>query len=390
VWQFNIFAQPFAKTRDDRLSVGYIPVTAPELLDKLSGERTMARRVFKALAANLCLSVWAANLANAQGVAEMGAVYGMPKAHPSSSVSGAVNRVYGAAAGALGSATDTSAPPPDSSDGAPLTPAANFQRYGKQANDAYVQAQKAEQAGKITEAQRYYYQALSIRQNLWGVGDPGSLAILLKLGDINVKRKNYDYAETCYKQYLGGLAKASGPGTYESAVALNKLAQLYALKEQYDEAANTLRNILALDERKFGVDSNEYMAGRVNLVDTLMKAKEFPEGEDLSKEGMTALSKKNDEHSQAYLHLLNTYAICARGLHHDDAAKQAEDKVAALKQELGTTTPAPSAAPDTQPKADDKTAPSDANAPGADSKAAPSTTPEPASKDLAPTKTDSK
>jgi len=324
----------------------------------------MGRRVFKALAANLCLTVWATNMANAQGVSEMGAVYAMPKAHPSSSVSGAVNRMYGVAADAAGAAPDSSLPAGTATGGA--YSAGQYQNYAKRANDLYIQAQNAEKNGKIDEAQKYYYQALSLRQNIWGVGDPGSLTILLKLGDINVKQKHYDYAETCFKQYLGGLAKASGPGSYESAFALSKLAQLYQLKEQYDEAANMLRNILALQERKFGVDSNEYCVTRMNLIDALIKDKEFAEGEDLSKEGMAALSKKNQEHTQDFLHVLSCHAICARGLHHDEDAKLADDKVAALKQELGATAEQSTPAPETPAKAEDKSAPSAANAPGAD------------------------
>jgi len=329
----------------------------------------MGRRVFKALAANLCLSVWATNLAYAQGISEMGAVYGAaPKAHPAG-VSGAVNRLYGVAADAVGGDTPDANLPPVTTSGGSFTAGA-YQKYAKQANEAYIKAQSAEKAGKINDAQRFYYQALSLRQNIWGVGDPGSLTILLKLGDINVKEKHFDYAETCYKQYMGGLAKASGPGSYESAFALSKLAQLYVLKEQYDEAANMLRNILALQERKFGPDSNEYCVTRMNLIDALIKDKEFVEGEDLSKEGMAALGKKNNEHSQDYLHLLSCYAICARGLHHDDQAKQAEDKVAALKQELGVTPGQSAPGPDAQSKTDDKTAPSAANAPGASDKTA--------------------
>jgi hypothetical protein len=278
--------------------------------------------------------------------------------------------MYGAAADAAGATTDTGAgAPADTPNGAP-NPATQYSRYAKQANDLYVQAMTAEKAGKINDAQKLYYQALSIRQNMWGVSDPGSLSILLKLGDINVKEKHFDYAETCYKQYLGGLAKQAGPGAYESVACLGKLANLYALKQQYDEAASMLRNILALQERKFGEDSNEYRQTRINLVDALVQSKEFLEGRDVSKDGLSAEKKRNNEHSQDYLHLLTGYATCERGLHHDEEAKQAEDKVAVLKQELGTPTDNAAQATDSKGKSDDKASPTAKQADKADAKAA--------------------
>jgi tetratricopeptide (TPR) repeat protein len=313
----------------------------------------MGRRVFKAFAANLCLSAWATTLANAQGVSEMGAVYAMPKAHPSAGVSGAVNRMYGVAADAAGAAVDGGGLPAGSTNGGAYTPT-TYQKYAKQSDDLYIQAMASERAGKINDAQKFYYQALGLRQRVWGVGDPGALTILLKLGDINVKEKHYDYAETCYKQYLGGLAKQAGPGAYESAFALNKLAQLYVLKQQYDEAASMLRNILALQERKFGPDSKEYFTARMNLIDALIQDKEFVEGRDVSKEALAAETHKNNEHSQDYLHALSCYAICERGLHHDDEAKKAEDKVAVLRQELGTPSENAPPASDAKAKTDDK------------------------------------
>jgi tetratricopeptide (TPR) repeat protein len=298
----------------------------------------MGRSVFNCFAASLCLSVCVVTSANAQGISEMGSVYAMPKGAPSSSYAGAVNRVYGLAADSTRAATDDTSLPAGSTNAGGYTAAA-YQKYVKLANDAYNKGQIAEKAGKINDAQHFYYQALSIRQNLWGVGDRGALTILLKLGDINAKKKNLAYAEQCYKQYLGGLAKATGPGSYESAFALSKLAQLYSQKEQYDEAANMLRQILALQERKFGSDSKECRVTRMNLVDALIKDKEFLEARDILHDQIAAESSKNNQHNQDYLHLLTCYATCQRGLNREEEAKETDAKIAALQKELDLAQP---------------------------------------------------
>jgi tetratricopeptide (TPR) repeat protein len=253
-----------------------------------------------------------------------------------------VNRLYGSAAGAM---TTPSSNPALNVRGADsdlyLSPEesakrtrAYYQDATKRFNDAYEKAAAAEKDGKLDDAQKFYYQALTTRERAWGETDPGVMTILLKLGELNIQQNHLDYAESCYKQYLKASSKNHGPGSQDEIPALKKLAEICHLHKQFDDESSYLRRVVDLQERNLGADSPEFRASRMSLIDASVKSADYQGAEELVKQAMKDVEPKGDKSSsETYINLLEAHAACLNGLNRSDDAKLIEVQVQALKQE---------------------------------------------------------
>jgi len=287
------------------------------------------------------LCFFAARVAFAQGISEMGSVYAMPKGSPTSSFSGAVNRLYGSPAGVMSAPSPSPAVNVRGADSdLNLSPEevakrtrAFYEDATKRFNDLYEKAAAAEKDGKFDDAQKFYYQALTTRERAWGETDSGVMTILLKLGELNIQQNHLDYAQSCYKQYLKASSKNHGPGSLEEIPALKKLAEICHLNKHFDDESSYLRRVVELQERSLGEENPEFRATRMSLIDASVKSADYQGAEELMGQAMKDVETQGDAPpSEIYIQLLEAHAACLNGLNRSDDAKLVEEKVQALKQ----------------------------------------------------------
>jgi len=209
--------------------------------------------------------------------------------------------------------------------------------YGKQANAYYALAQKREKAGKIDEAQRFYFKALAIRERIWGSSDPATAAVVFKIADIHLKKGNLEAADACFKHELSLISKHNGPGSYEMVVPLKKLAAIAMKQKRFDDAYDYCCRIVPLEARKSGEESSETVAARLNLIDAAIAVHDWQEAEKNLKESEKIALSKNDDHSKDYLRICQDYATVLKELNRPSEADSYASKATALRSEIGST-----------------------------------------------------
>ncbi len=278
----------------------------------------------------------------------------MPKGNPSAGLSGSVDRLFGSAAGTVDS-TSGKAPPANTFNDLNLSPeeaAASRQKQFKlssqQLKDFSAKASTFEKSGNLVQALKYYYQAYLIRAQFWGSADQVGLDLLLKIGDLNAKRNEKDYAEVCYKKYLASVAKAHGPGSFESVPALKHLAQLYLDNKRFSDAASYWRRVLALQERHLGENNLESIASRSKLIEADIKGNDYQGAAELLPQALAAEAAKHSDQTETYCHLLEQQLTCLNSLNRSAEAAQVDEKYQALKERLDAAKASASKSPETQ------------------------------------------
>jgi len=170
----------------------------------------------------------------------------------------------------------------------------------EQSNKFYNLAVKSEKAGKFDEAKLFYYKAAITRTHIWGDSDPSVAAIILKIGDIEIKQKHPDEARIWFKRGLTALSKHYGSGDYELVPALSQLAKLEANEKKHEAASSYYEHILRLQERKFGEENAACVPTRISLIREYLGANDAAEADKIAQKAIAIETKTRGVASEDY------------------------------------------------------------------------------------------
>ena len=188
-------------------------------------------------------------------------------------------------------------------------------------DDCFKNAQDLESQGKFKEAENYYNMVVSGIEKEKSKNLPALFKAYNGLGNDDFKLKDMQGAEINYREALSAAAKLYGPGNIELSKPLTVLARVCYQEKKYLDAANHLKQALALVERKSGVENPDAVSIREKLAETYERSGSYKESEVLLKQSL-ALREKNGDHSSAQLlALLNCYSDV---LHKTDRVGEAE------------------------------------------------------------------
>lgn len=306
----------------------------------------------------LCISP-----ASAQGMAEMGAAYGMSAttaagaSHGAAAHRGAVGGLFNSSAGALnaihsgnGSASSSSGTKEETSDQPkvdPVTgetimpdPRVTVKNAGKKSNDFFKLAQQKEKAGKLDEAVTNYYKSLSIRAKIWGDKDPAVLQMYGLVANILIRQHKGAQAETFMRRKLQQELKVYGFGSYDLMPTLEGLGDALQAQGKCTDAANYYKQVVTMRQRKLGDDNKQTVLAAYKLAQAYAGAERdyWPDAEDLLKKNITIVEKVPED-APELAKLLEAYSSLMRKENKTDEA----DKLSMRAQQVRATFAPPQA-----------------------------------------------
>lgn len=293
----------------------------------------------------------------AQGVSEMGGVYAIPKGGPFG-LNKAVNGLFGGATGAINRAVNGGGGGQRSGVvGGSIAPATRMSpgqiaAYTSQAQHAYAAGLAAQKAGKSAEAIKQFGIALSVREGVWGLGDPNIAEIARRQATLLSAAGKKNEAEAAWRKVLASDQRHYGAGAPELAKTLSTLGSLADDRGDAREALNCYKQLFGIQSRH-APDSPDARAARLKVASLSMATGDFTTAESLLKEGM-ASQESSAQPDKAYeAQLYDAYAALLRQTNRATDAVAFETKAAALHAPPAAE-PAPPAASD---KPDAKTSP---------------------------------
>jgi tetratricopeptide (TPR) repeat protein len=239
-------------------------------------KRRLSRELLAALpAAVVLLLPYLSPLVYAQGIAETGALYAMPKG-----ISDA-HSLAGPLTGAYSRHKSVTAAPAKVEADEDEDPQAAVKSAGRQSIKIWLEARRLEKEGHIAQAEALYRQALAIRRPIWGDQDPAVPQLLRVIGMSEEKQGALAQAEQLYRQELSVTAKKYGPGSWELCEPLTNLARVLGAQKNYKEAGSSLKTVLELTRRKFGDGDPRTARASARLADALTAAGQTSEARQL-------------------------------------------------------------------------------------------------------------
>jgi len=246
----------------------------------------------------------------------------------------------------------------------------------KQAEVLYQAGLKFEKAGDFKNAQISYYKALMLRQKVYGKGDTGIYILTNRLGDVGLKRKDWEYADKCFKELMNAQNKYHGPGDFATIPILLKLAQVEEGKRQLPAQINYLDRALSLQERKSGPNAPECLPIRLTLLAATINDGDWHDADERFQKAIDIENGKGSTKTREYLQLLKDGSKIKKALNKPSEAAEFDQKATELEAQLPPPSP-----PKTQAAEPPKSGAPAASAPPANSSVA-STSDKPA--DVAP------
>ncbi len=187
--------------------------------------------------------------------------------------------------------------------------------------DCFKNAQDLEAQGKFKEAETFYSMVVVGIEKEKKKNLPALFKAYNGMGNVDLRIQDLQGAELNYREALSAAAKLFGPGNFELARPLTTLARVCYQEKKYLEAANHLKQALALVERKSGLEDAEAVAIREKLAETYERCGNYKESEVLLKQSLALRDKNGDHSSPQLLALLNCYSDL---LHKTDRIAEAE------------------------------------------------------------------
>ncbi len=305
------------------------------------------------LVLGFCVSVNAIAV-RAQGISEMGAVYGHSAglantmANPTNSAG--LTRAYGSALNSIsGAGTQggvSTKPLGINSDGEYDASLAAKQAVAY-SNKLYLQAQQKQKAGKLTEAEQLYRQAVMYRERVWGTSDPSVVKIYEIVGDLSRKRNALSETERVYRIVLIAKINRFGAGSYELCPILTKLGQVYLDEKKYKDAVNSYEQIYQLRERKLGAQDPQTIAAALTFANACLQQPEtVGDAADNMRMYSDMLDKGGNSTDPNLLKVLDTYEIALRKQNKPEQADKVQARAAEIKKAIEAAKQAPEQKPD--------------------------------------------
>lgn len=303
-----------------------------------------------------------------QGVSEMGGIYAIPKGGPGG-LKNAVNGLYSGAMGSIGrSVNGGSGGGGQHSGGAGggqhggslgnISPArrmspGQISAYTAQAQRAYAAALAAQKAGKSDEAIKQFGVAISVREAVWGLGDPNIAEIARKQARLLTTAGRKGEAESAWRKVLASDQRHYGAGAPELTSTLSTLGSLAEARGDNREALNDYKQVFGIQSRA-GASSAESKSSRLKVARLSMATGDFTTAESLLKEAMSTEESSASPDKAYEAQLYDTYASVLRSTNRAPDAIAIESKAAALHPPAPAEAPqaaAPSAPPGPTPAA---------------------------------------
>jgi tetratricopeptide (TPR) repeat protein len=288
----------------------------------------------KLLSTLLLLSMTCAPV-GAQGVSEMGGVYAIPKGGMGG-FGGAVKGLFNGAGNAINRSVSGSGSSSGGQHSGVVGGASPARRlapeqiasYTSQAQHAYAAALAAQKAGKSAEAIKQFGIAISVRENVWGLGDPNIAEIARKQAELLTAAGRKDEAETAWRKVLASDQRHYGAGARELVPTLTTLASLAEARGDSHETLNYYKQLFAIQNR-LGADSK---SSRMKVATLSMGTGDFTTAESLLKEALTSEESSASPDKAYEAQLYDAYASVLRSTNRATDAAAVESKAAALRE----------------------------------------------------------
>jgi tetratricopeptide (TPR) repeat protein len=215
-------------------------------------------------------------------------------------------------------------------------------------------------AGDFAAAALLYRRAAENRQQYFGKYDATALDAYRTAGSLQTMAKDYAGAEKSYRAALAISSLNHGLGSFESIPTLTSLAGSLKMQNRTGEAIGILRQVLVLQERQAGLDSDLAAATRSEVADMCLKVGDYNNGEALFKQ--TAEIAESKGQTDKCITALQSYANVLQQTLKLKEAEQVMQKINAIKGSASspeaTTKLSPTNDPNSAVRSNQNTAPS--------------------------------
>jgi tetratricopeptide (TPR) repeat protein len=178
-----------------------------------------------------------------------------------------------------------------------------------------------------SDAQQALIRCLELRDNLWGSrndGDPNHARILTSLGGLELALHRFTEAELHLNQALKIWRSVPELPKEEFAIYLNNAAMLNCAQNRYSDAAQRLREVIALLQDIVPHADRRLARARSNLGGVLSRLGHHDEADKFSSEALTGFAGKLDQEPMIAAELLSVRANVLRKAKRRREAKAVE------------------------------------------------------------------
>jgi tetratricopeptide (TPR) repeat protein len=169
---------------------------------------------------------------------------------------------------------------------------------------------------RLNEAKRALVRCLELRENLWGSRNQSDLhhaRILTSVGGVELALRQYTEAEHHFDQ-ARHIWKRTPDGGKDSEFPafLNNMAMLNYAQGRYSEAAQHLREVVAVWQDSVPADDRRLAQAKYNLAGVLSRLGQYDEADRLSSEALTGFAAKMDQEPLIAAELLSIRSAVLR------------------------------------------------------------------------------
>ena len=160
------------------------------------------------------------------------------------------------------------------------------------------------QSGQLTKSRDFFEQALRTYETAFGKESPHAAECLDGLARIATLEKDYDRAESLYKQALSMSAKTRGESHVAVGRSLANLGWMYLQKKNYAEATDCLEQSIAIFEQNALGDSLDLSMADLYLGQSLVAKGNVAAAEPLFKRALN-IAQRVEPHGKLALESFN-------------------------------------------------------------------------------------
>ncbi len=162
--------------------------------------------------------------------------------------------------------------------------------------------------GFYSQSQSFHQQALTIREQVFGLDHPAIAESLNALAVLARLDGNYEQAEAIHSQALAIREQALGQQHPETALSLNNLGVLYLGQGKYEQAEPLLRQALSIREQVHGSEHLNTLLTILNLARLYGEQRKYEQAEQLLKDVLATSERVFEPEHPLIAHNLNLLA----------------------------------------------------------------------------------
>jgi len=159
------------------------------------------------------------------------------------------------------------------------------------ANILAIKREKYYNAGDYSQAEKYYLEAIDIKEKIFGKDHPSYATSLNNLGLLYVKMGDYSQAEKYYLEAKNIFEKVLGKDHPDYAISLNNLGLLYNKMVNYSQAEKYYLEAKNIREKVLGKEHPDYATSLNNLGSLYVKMGDYSQAEKYHLEAKNIFEK---------------------------------------------------------------------------------------------------